>query len=153
MWQWKKGKPMQTRNLKLIAIILIFAIPYVIAHILNAQGYLGTLQNKGMCVESSIQLADIMTSPPRYDHYTLHIVLDTSADTITEKQLTSGIQTLGAKSNLAMMHRINFPTSLNPNKIYLASPQQELMLMYPQDQVMDLVMDLKRLVKPVEKRV
>ena len=147
---------MATKHRKLIAIIAVFLIPYLIALTLSQVNYTGPLQNKGQWVSEQASLDSLL--PYTIDNdFSWHIlIICENCDELG--QITSVIQTLGPKSNLATLHHLS-PNDisdswqdLDPDKIYLATPQKELLLSYNRSQVMDLMNDLKRLVKPVEKR-
>ena len=148
---------MTTNHRKLIAIIAVFIVPYLLALILSQANYTGPLQNKGQWVSEQIPLEPLLPYTIE-DTFSWHILISCEEACIESSQLQSIIQALGPKSNLATLHNVSYQErteawqAIDANQIYLATPQKELLLSYQKTNLMDLMNDLKRLVKPVEKR-
>lgn len=148
---------MTTSHRKLIAIIAVFLVPYLVALVLSQLNYTGPLQNKGQWISEQIPLEPLLPYTI-HDDFSWHILIACDDNCIEPNQIKSIIQALGPKSNLATLHQVSPQTltdawkKIDPDRIYLATPQKELLLSYQKTDLMDLMNDLKRLVKPVEKR-
>ena len=150
-------KNMPTQNRTIYSIIAVFALPLIFAGILSYSGYLGKLQNKGLWVERSNNLTELFTTPPAADQYRWYVLYPCTDQCPHQAPLHAGISTLGKKQTMAYLQPF-YPDNLtnigqdvlNTNHIYLANPQQQLLLQYPTTHIMDLVTDLKRLLKPIE---
>ena len=141
-------------------MLLVFIAPLVLAIILQVFNYAGNLQNKGEWVKHSYPVNEIVHPLPHNSYsWSVLVPCGTQCDTKYLTQVQNGIGTLGTKANLVtiipvtdnMIYQHHKSTILTTH-LYLATPQKELILQYGKNQVMDLVMDLKKLLKTVEKR-
>lgn len=156
---------MQTRTANnrqntLYWMLLVFIAPMVFAIVLQILSYAGELQNKGDWVKHSYPINEIVHPLPRSNYsWSVLVPCGTKCDTKYLTQVQNGIGTLGTKANLVTIIPVtdnmiyqHHKSTIRPNHLYLATPQKELILQYGKNQVMDLVMDLKKLLKTVEKR-
>lgn len=148
------------RHLPLYGMFGVFVIPVLIAALLQLFHYSGDLQNKGTWIKQPVAIDEIILKTPHAGYSWLVIIpCHTTCNQITVTQVEHGISTLGKKANLVQVLPIqqemiyqHHRNTLKVGEIYLATPQKELMLSYPESKIMDLVSDLKRLVKPIERR-
>ncbi len=147
-----------TANSTLYLIFAVFMVPLFFAVVLQVLNYSGGLQNKGEWIHNPIKLDEILMKPP-HTQYTWSLLIPCDKDCLDNHQVQHGISTLGAKSDLVaiipvspdMVYNHHLST-LNNRYIYLATPQQELMMRYKKDSVLDIISDLKKLLKSVERR-
>ena len=156
---------MQTRTANnrqntLYWMLLVFIAPLVFAIVLQILSYAGELQNKGDWVKHSYPINEIVHPLPHSNYsWSVLVPCGTQCDTEYLTQVQNGLGTLGTKANLVTIIPItndmiyqHHKTTVQPNYLYLATPQKELILRYEKSQIMDLVLDLKKLLKTVEKR-
>ena len=150
---------MKKKQTTFMFIISIFLLPLLLAAILYYIGYTGTLQNKGQWVNPPIDLNSIAPSVALPSEFSWSVVIPCQQDCPEIKLATAGISTLGAKSNLASVIKI-IDTDINETeqnkisfqKVYLADPSHKIVLAYDKSNLQDMVLDLKKLLKPIEKR-
>ena len=140
-------------------IIAIFLLPLLAAALLYYIGYTGTLQNKGQWVSPPIALSEVSSVETRSDNFSWSIILPCPNACPEQTLLYSGISTLGAKSNLASIITLSQEQlsksgieQINFEKVYLADPSNMIVLIYDKTNLQDIIIDLKRLLKPIEKR-
>ena len=150
---------MANSKITLYSILALFILPLGVAVILYLSGYTGHLQNKGQWVNNTPAVHELVTNYSQESTYHWTVLIPCEKYCPEEKMVRAGISTLGVKSNL-VEYMIVTPTQmtlsgisqLNMNQIYLADPKQNILLQYDKDNIMDMVLDLKKLLKPVEKR-
>ena len=148
------------RHNTLYWMLLVFIAPMVFAIILQILSYAGELQNKGEWFKQSYPINEIIHPLPHSNYsWSVLVPCATQCDTQYLTQVQNGLGTLGIKANLVTIIPItndmiyqHHKTTVQPNYLYLATPQKELILRYEKSQIMDLVLDLKKLLKTVEKR-
>ncbi|MCP8352110.1 hypothetical protein [Candidatus Synchoanobacter obligatus] len=150
---------MKTNHYKLYLIATLFTLPAFMALVLNLSHYTGKLQNQGTWLENETTLTEIMLTPPQKDQYYWHIILPCENQCPEHSLMKAGLSTLNTKSQMAQLHTLSSDQltlygqdHISTNLIYLADPQQILTLKYQRSQISDLIQDLKRLLKPMEKR-
>ena len=137
----------------------LFILPLLIALILAFSGYRGNTVNKGQWITPHIPLNSLVDSAVSNTQYTWQAVFVCEKQCNLNRQLHAGLSTLGVKAELTQITQLSSTqltsagqSFFKTNQIYLADPQQNIIMSYPYDQVMDLVSDLKRLLKPIERR-
>jgi hypothetical protein len=144
----------------LYSIIAVFIIPLALAGVMSYFQYTGVLQNKGQWMDPSYSINQLLTLPPTQNTYTWYVILPCEDSCPEKNYLLSGVSTLGTKSTMASLKTISHDMMtdigrevLEFDQIYLADPKQNLLLRYHKSNIMDLITDLKRLLKPIEKRL
>lgn len=144
-------------NKTLLGILSIFLVPLVIAALLFTYGYTGQLQNKGSWISPPFQLSAILKEAPQTKSYQWTIIFPCKEDCQDTKLYQAGVSTLGTKSDLVSIIALE-SDMMKDNKLidfehaYVSDPQQLIVLKYNKDNPMDIVFDLKKLLKPIEKR-
>jgi len=143
-----------------IFIFAIFLLPLLVAGVLYYIGYTGTLQNKGQWVNPPLVIQDIAPGVSAPNNFSWSVVIPCQQNCPELKLITAGISTLGAKSDLASIIQLT-DNQLNPfglekvdfQKVYLADPSHTIILSYDKSHLQDIVIDLKKLLKPIERRI
>ena len=148
---------MKRRNYTpLYCLLAVFIVPIALAICLYAYQYTGITTNKGTWINPPIALSEILTHPKESATYQWHIVFKPSKE--RTRNINSIIKILGTKSILVEPYPVSSlvltekgSSLIDEHQIYLADPQNKMILLYSEDQIMDLASDLKRLLKPIEK--
>ena len=141
------------------ALIAVFILPFIIALSLSFYEYRGNTVNKGTWIEPSQPLSSLIYRVQHNTEYTWNVIYLCDESCILDQHLPAGLSTLGVKNTFAKVTKVSSnnltpagQAFFHPDQIYLSDPKQNIILSYPHDKVMDLVADLKRLLKPIEKR-
>ena len=150
---------MAKKQTTFIFMFAIFLLPLLLAAILYYVGYTGTLQNKGQWMNPPIKIHDIAPLVETPDSFSWSVVVPCQQACPELKLVAAGISTLGAKSNLASIVKITDEQlntfgveQINFQNVYLSDPSHTLVLSYDKSNLQDMVIDLKKLLKPLEKR-
>ena len=138
----------------------VFLTPVVIAALLQFYQYSGHLQNHGEWIQQPPPLNEVIHPVPHHDYsWSILVPCNPQCQPSQLQQIEHGISTLGVKANLVEIVPIT-PDMVYPHHrsllaqeyFYLVTPQNELMFRYAQDNIMGMIFDLKKLLKPVEQR-
>ena len=142
-----------------IFMFAVFLLPILLAAVLYYYGYTGVLQNKGQWVNPPIVINDIAPVVDVPNDFSWSVVIPCQNECPELKLIVAGISTLGAKSNLASIIKISDAQlnllgheQIDFQKVYLADPSHTIVLSYDKSNLQDIIVDLKKLLKPIEKR-
>ena len=145
-----------TRNKTLLSLFAVFIVPLIFSAILVAINYTGNTTNKGYWMTEEVFLEKAIQDKIDTSQYAWHIVYITE-DQDNSALIQSGIKTLNTKSHMA--HLITQPydnltsygkSMLQTKHIYLADPHLKVILSYPDQNIMDMIADLKKILKSVD---
>lgn len=144
----------------LCSLVLVFVVPFFIAFILSYLGYTGETINKGSWVSSPPPLSRLVKNPETNNRYLWQVIYICPEKCELDQFVPAGISTLGVKSTLVTPLKISNKTQLTEQgkkffsspQLFLMDPKQNIILQYPDTNVMDLISDLKKLLKPIEQR-
>lgn len=147
----------QRTHMPLYGLLTVFVLPILFAVYLYTHNYTGITTNKGHWINPPITLTDIVKRPNKHAKYHWQIIYSPSIE--RTHNVNSIIQILGIKSELvsplpvsSLMLTKKGKAVIDRHHFYLADPQQKIILSYHEEQALDIAKDLKKLLKPIEKR-
>ena len=143
-------------NRILLSITGVFIIPMLCSLILAYMQYTGKTVNKGTWIEPTVNLSHLTSEQINQDSYRWYVI-DVCHDSCPNQQaILAGLSTLGTKSPLTQYTAIpaNSLTEagrdiFKDHHIYVADPHLDMILSYDQSNIMDMVADIKRMLKTV----
>ncbi|UTC24472.1 hypothetical protein MMH89_04470 [Candidatus Comchoanobacter bicostacola] len=148
---------MTKQNQTLGLILASFLVPILIASILAYTQYTGETANLGTWIEEKQSLNTLLTPLPEANNYQWYVVYNCQ-ECPYDQSIKNALVTLNTKQDLvcyigkeAIETMSLSQQDIDDQTLLLADPHKQLILSYPAEQPLDLIKDLKKILKSVSK--